>query len=90
MKIHMNHTHQPIANDRGQMTIEAILILTIMVGIFTMVHKTMKSGDYMAKLVSGPWSYVQGMTENGVWASAANGRRKHPNSYSRRASPEPI
>jgi hypothetical protein len=80
----------PLKNNRGQMTIEAILILTIMIGIFTMVHKTMQSKDYMGRLVSGPWSYIQGMVENGIWVKASDGTRRHPNSYSRRASPEPI
>lgn len=79
-----------LKSSKGQMTVEAVLLMTIMVAGFLAVQKAFKGNDYLAKVVNGPWSLVQGMVENGVWASADAGRAKHPNNYARRASPEPM
>lgn len=77
-----------IKNSRGQMTIEAILLLTIFIGIFLLAQKTFKSKKYISQMVEGPWSYVQGMIEDGVWLSASNSKSKNPNLFNRHASPE--
>lgn len=74
---------------KGQMTVEAILLLVIFVGIFLVTQRTFKSKKYLAQVVSGPWSYVQGMIESGVWLPADSSKSKHPNKFNRRASPEP-
>lgn len=79
-----------LRNSSGQMTIEALLIMLIMFSIFNMVHKKLSGMDTANKIIGGPWDYVQGMVENGVWDKADRSRNKHPNSYARRASPEPL
>lgn len=79
-----------LRSESGQMTIEAVLLLTIMIAFFTITHRTIAGKQYMSKLVSGPWSYIAGMIENGVWSPAASGKSKHPNSFDRHATPRPI
>ena len=75
-------------NQKGQMTIEAVLILTLMVSLIFVITKGIKQRQYFTKLVEKPWSYVAGMIENAYWAPVARGREKHPNHFSRRGSPQ--
>jgi hypothetical protein len=79
-----------LTNEKGQMTVEAVLLLVIFVAVFTVVHKAISKQEWLNKIVSGPWSYVAGMIENGVWMPAENSKTYHPNGFGRRASPEPI
>lgn len=79
-----------VSSQRGQMTIEAVLILVIMVSFFTVLHRQVSSTKMLSKIVSGPWSFMQGMIENGVWMPGDTGKTAHPNVFNRRASPEPI
>lgn len=78
-----------LRNQRGQMTIEAVLLLVIMVAIFTVVHRSISSRNMLSQIVQGPWGYVSGMISNGVW-KGGDTKIYHPNVYKRRASPEPI
>lgn len=78
-----------LKNEKGQMTVEAILLLVIFVGIFMVTQRVFKSKKYLSQIVSGPWSYIQGMIESGVWMPAEEGKVRHPNRFTRRASPEP-
>lgn len=78
-----------LSNNKGQLTIEAVLLLVIMVAIFTVTHRTISKGEWMSKIVTGPWSYMQGMISNGVWKSGDT-KNLHPNVFKRRASPEPL
>jgi len=71
------------------MTVEAILILVIMVAIFTIVHREISKMKLLNQIVSGPWSYVAGMIEDGVWMPVGSAKTYHPNVFGRRASPEP-
>jgi hypothetical protein len=79
-----------LRSNKGQMTIEAVLLMTIMVAFFATTRKIISGQNYMSKLVSGPWSHVAGMIENGVWKPALTSKQLHPNVFDRRASPEPL
>lgn len=72
------------------MTVEAVLLLVIFVAFVNVVHRTIKEKEILRNMVSGPWSFLQGMIQNGVWAPENTGADVHPNVYGRRASPEPI
>lgn len=78
-----------LRNSSGQMTIEAVLLLSIFVAFFTIAQRMIKEQDWFGQLINGPWILVQGMIENGVWEPAATGKNQHPNLFRRRASPEP-
>ena len=70
------------------MTIEAVLILTLMVSLIFAITRTIKQKQYLTKLVEKPWSYIAGMVENAYWSPVDDGRRYHPNQISRHGSPE--
>lgn len=78
-----------LKNQKGQMTIEAVLLLVIMVAMFTVVHRQISSRNMLSSIVRGPWEYVSGMISNGVW-KAGDSKKMHPNVFQRRASPEPL
>ena len=77
-----------LKNRKGQVTIEAVLILALMVSLIFAITSGIKGGQYFTRLVEKPWSYVAGMIENAYWASVADGKRKHPNHFGRRGSPQ--
>lgn len=78
------------SQESGQVTIEAVLLITIFVAVFTVVNRQVKNQDWFGQMVNGPWPVVQGMIENGVWAEPQAGLPNHPNQFTtRRASPAP-
>ena len=77
------------SSQNGQMTLEAVLLLVIGMTFVTVASEQIKSRNLLSTMVSEPWAYIQGMTQNGVWQSASAGTSLHPNVFGRRASPEP-
>ena len=75
--------------DAGQITIEAVLVLTLLVTFVFGSTKVIKDQQFLTKIVSGPWAYMAGMIENGYWAPVSTGLIKHPNQYDRHGSPRP-
>lgn len=74
--------------ERGQMTIEAILILTLLLSTVFAGTRIIRDQQVLSRMVSGPWSYMAGMIENGFWAPAQAGKGKHPNHITRHGSPQ--
>ncbi|MBX2987978.1 MAG: hypothetical protein KF802_08770 [Bdellovibrionaceae bacterium] len=73
-----------IRNRRGQFVIEGILLMVVMLGVFIVTTRLIRENEVATRMVTGPWSKVAGMTENGVWSEANNAtRRKHPNNFER-------
>ncbi len=76
-----------IANEAGQMMIEALLLTIVMGAIaFTLTQK-LKESKLAPNLVTGPWEKVAGMAESGVWDPASTAQKKHPNNFSRFFTP---
>ena len=68
-----------VKNQNGQMTIEMLLIATmLLVGVLTL-SRTFESKNLLADVVEGPQTYLQGMAENGVWKPAKQANAYHPN-----------
>jgi len=63
----------------GQLLIEAVLLLFLFVTITMGLVRTFKSQKLLSVRISGPWDYVAGMIENGVWKTGAQGKSDHPN-----------
>ena len=73
-------------DQRGQMTIEAVLIMTVLLGIVTAASAQFRSKNVMQTLAAGPWQYVRGMIECGIWdKTLANPH--HPNAKTRHLTP---
>jgi hypothetical protein len=72
---------------KGQVIIESILLLVIMMGLWGYLSKTFKEGAYMKKLMQdGPWPRLSGMIESGVWEPPSKAKSLHPNNLARGAS----
>ena len=72
----------------GQITIEAVLILTLLVSTVFAGTRLIQDQQMLSKLVEKPWQYLAGMIENGYWAPVQAGKAKHPNQLSRHGSPQ--
>jgi len=70
-------------NQGGQLIVEAVLIIVMLVGFTFMVANYFKSNEVLKQLISGPWQNLAGMMQNGVWAPPAVGAAIHPNSHNR-------
>lgn len=73
-------------NERGQLTIEAILIMTVLLTITISFSKYARDNGLVANLVEGPWLPIQGMIEDGVWQSPKKGKFNHPSQKKRHSS----
>ncbi len=72
----------------GQLTIEAILIMTVLTSLSIFASRYIKSNELLASVVEGPWRPLQGMIENGVWMSGDKAKAKHPSQKERHSSNE--
>ncbi len=77
-----------IANRSGQLTVEAVLILTIFASIMFAGSRALKENNILSSLVERPWTYVAGMIENGIWSPPEQGKGLHPNHITRHGSPQ--
>ncbi len=82
-------------SNKGQMAIEAVLLMVVLVGAFLFLTKQLKDKKLLAKLVKGPISSVAAMTAYGTWKdtgctapgkSAVTLGKCHPNSIARSLS----
>ncbi|WP_413583124.1 hypothetical protein [Bdellovibrio sp. HCB288] len=78
-----------VANNKGQLVIEAVLLMVVMVGIFVASMNALRGSNFLANMISGPWDRVAGMMESGVWKPAKDARQMHPNQRSRGISVDP-
>jgi hypothetical protein len=72
-----------IASQAGQMITEAILIMVLLMSFTFMAAKFFKDKEIFRQLITGPWSNLAGMIQNGVWAPVGPGSASHPNSHGR-------
>ena len=79
----------PLKNRRGQFLIEGVLLMTITIGLFIFGMGKLREGQFLAKLISGPWEKVAVMIETGTWETRAVGVAKHPNTQNRGISLDP-
>ena len=66
------------AGQSGQLIIEAILIMVLVLGITILLQNQFRDRRIIGSLVAGPWGAVAGMISNGAWKSEAEGRVLHP------------
>lgn len=83
MRLVKGSPSQPLKNKRGQLVMEAVLLLVVILGVYMTVSRVASENQLMQRLISGPWTALAGMMENGVWGSPDQVRRNHPHSKSR-------
>ncbi len=73
-------------HEDGQMFIETILLIVAFFSVVLVASNYFRSNAVIRSLVFGPWSYLQGMAENGAWAPPALAKKQHPNLRDRHAT----
>lgn len=85
-------------NNKGQMAIEAVLLMTVLVGAFMFLSNEIKKRQLVSKMVQEPMRNVAAMAAFGTWKAdgcTAPGKSRvsigkcHPNSMSRAQSSDP-
>jgi hypothetical protein len=72
-----------IGNQAGQLIIEAVLIIVLLMAVtFTVAH-FFKDKEFVKQLISGPWQNLAGLIQNGVWQPPAQSNAAHPNGHGR-------
>lgn len=74
-------------NSKGQVSVEIVLMLALMVGIMTLVSTSFRNNELIASLVSGPWKHLSGLIQNGSWGTPTETMTQHPNRQDRVSSP---
>ena len=67
----------------GQAITEAVLIIVVLFGFTFMVANYIKSEEVLKRLITGPFTYLSGMLQNGVWAPPDRGAEMHPSIHFR-------
>lgn len=64
----------------GQLAIEAVLIVVLLLSLSLFVTKYMRDNQVVSKMVAGPWKRLSGMMATGNWApeDQAFGQVMHP------------
>ena len=73
-------------NNKGQVSVEWLLIATMVLSVGVFVKKQFLSGQMLAQSVDAPWSQISGMVENGVWGDPGKTHSQHPNYLHRHIS----
>ena len=79
----------PLSNSNGQVIIENVLLMTILIGGIIFLSNSLRESETVAKLVSGPWTKISGMLECGVWEAPSKACSQHPNQTNRGVSLRP-
>ena len=77
-------------SQKGQATLEMVLILAVMISLSYLVLNEFKQGEIVHSFISKPWKTINGMIESGSWAERANARANHPNHFKRMYSQKGI
>lgn len=72
-----------LRNQSGQMILEAILIIVMLFAVTGIIASFFRKEEVVKRLISGPWTNLAGMMQNGVWKPAAEGAVSHPNAHGR-------
>lgn len=72
-----------IRSQGGQLIVEAVLIIVMMMGITMLTANYFKNSEVLKQLITGPWAHLSGMLQNGVWAPPGAGALSHPNGHER-------
>jgi len=75
-----------IGNKRGQMVIESILIMIVLVAVVGALQATLKKSEAFKTLVQGPWLALSGMIQAGDWNKPEVAMNFHPSLHKKQSS----
>ena len=92
-----NFFPERLKSQKGQFAIEAVLLMTVLVGVFLAFTKFAKNEKFIQKLVQKPMERVGRMAAYGTWNEGCSAPGKprlttgkcHPNSIARSLSSDP-
>ena len=70
----------------GQMIVESVLIMTMLVGFAYFISGYISKNNVIARLVSSPWTNLSGVIQNGTWAAPNASMKLHPNNTENKIS----
>lgn len=85
-------------NNRGQLAVEAVLLMTLFMGVFAFSIKLIRDKQIVQKLTETSVAKVKNMSEYGTWkqdckamkgGSSQTAANCHPNSINRALSSDP-
>jgi hypothetical protein len=85
-------------NNKGQFAIEAVLLMTLFVGVFAFAMNLIREKQFIQKLTDTSVTKVKNLTEYGTWkqdckamkgGSSQTAANCHPNSINRALSSDP-
>jgi hypothetical protein len=76
-------------NQKGQSTVEAVLLMFGIVLLVTFISNYFQQNNLLGQVVRGPWTYLAGMIEGGVWLPADRVKPYHPSQWERVRTIEP-
>lgn len=76
-------TKPNLASQGGQLIIEAILIIVVLMAVTFTIANFFKSQELIKQLITGPWQSLAGVIQNGVWGTPAATNASHPNGHGR-------
>lgn len=77
-------------NQSGQFIVEAVLLITLLLGATVATAKYFKDKSIVAQIISAPWKSLSGMIQNGMWAPPQASMEMHPNNHNRHTSLEGV
>lgn len=80
---------QIVLQQNGQLAIEAILLLLVMVTLIISGSKIIREKQLFAQVMKNPSNQLTGMVENGVWGPSKTTQGQHPNQIDRSVSLKP-
>lgn len=73
--------------ERGQLAMEAVLLVVLFVSLAIFASREIKNRNFMGKMVSGPWKVLAGVMATGNWKATdeafSNNLHPHVNTQSR-------
>lgn len=58
---------RPLKSQNGQMAVEMVLLLALLVAMFITVASIFREKEILAMFVARPWANIASMIQNGVW-----------------------
>jgi hypothetical protein len=95
MQLRRNFNMQLRRNQKGQLAVEAVLLMVLSIGIIALAMKFFKgnaNGPVVSQLTQGPWARLSGMIQCGVWEPCGFGNPnpgKNPNTMARTLTLDP-
>ncbi|MBE8162911.1 MAG: hypothetical protein HAW63_02870 [Bdellovibrionaceae bacterium] len=78
-----------IVKNSGQAVVESILLISLLLGVLSVVVKVFKDKAIVQSLISTPWKQVSSVVTHGYIKKTSEESLIHPNSISRHASNKP-